>query len=140
KSTRERRFVDRAFPWNEDGNQVRRHSAPDALLSFRPPRRHIYDAAHVYGTDIRLDFGTLRANQPYYRPRAIHSSAHGRNRQRGRTDRHRAKMVLAENRPREAGGMTCSNTSSSPMMARRVVCALSRWLVTSPRRTIPHCT
>ena len=103
QGARRRRGLDRALPRAEDGDQVHRHLAADALLSLRQTRGHVHHAADVDRADVRLDLGALRPDQSHHRPGAVHHPAHGGDRQRGGAHGDRAEMVPAEDRDRDEG-------------------------------------
>ena len=93
----------------EDGDQVRRHPAADAVLQLRSPGRDVHDAADVDRTDVRDDFRPLWAHQPHHRSAAVHHPGDRGHRQRGGADADRTEMVRAFARAcrRARGGILC---------------------------------
>ena len=55
------------FPRDENGDQVRRHPAVDAVFQIRTARGYVHDVDDVDRSDLRLDLGVVRPDQPHYR-------------------------------------------------------------------------
>jgi hypothetical protein len=83
------------FPLDEDVDQDHWDPAAHALFRVRKARRYVHDIDDVNGSDLWVNFGAVRTNQPHHRPEPIYNPIDGGDWQCGAADSGRSDLVQA---------------------------------------------